>query len=102
MRVPKLLNVALVKRKPPGRAENPVLFVAPVFGAVHKPLVDFNFPPAVVLFVPDTQFAVASKNVASVQYSASLGMCQPVGQIPRTLPANAVGKGKVLLAPFWY
>jgi hypothetical protein len=77
--------------------------VAPVFGEVHKPLVDFNKPPAIELLVPKTeQFAEASKNVVNVQYSASLGKCQPVGQMPLTLPVKAGLGDVVLLAPFWY
>ena len=58
--------------------------------------------PQQLYLIHEEQFTVASKNVVNVQYSASLGKCQPVGQMPLTLPVKA-GFGEVeLLAPFWY
>ena len=80
-------------RKPPGSAENPLLLVAPVFGDHHKPLVDLRAPPAT-----DEPPKVDSNKL----HSPSLGKCQPVGQMPLTLPAKGVGREAVLLAPFWY
>ena len=91
--IPMTLKVPFVPREPPGSAENPLLFVAPVFGELHKPLVDFRAPPAT---------DEPPKVVSNELHSASLGKCQPVGQIPRTLPVNGVGSEAVLLAPFWY
>ncbi len=88
-----LLNDPLVMRQPPGSAENPLLFVAPVFGKLHNPLVDFKAPPATL---------EPPKNVSKVPHSASLGKCQPVGQMPLTLPVKAGFGEVVLLAPFWY
>jgi hypothetical protein len=57
---------------PPGIAENPLLFVAPVLGEFHKE-VDFNSPPEV-----NEPEKLLFKKVISL----SLGICQPKGQIP--------------------
>ncbi len=98
-----LLNKPLVFLNPPGSAENPLLFVAPVFGEFHKLLVDFIFPPASVPDQPVAeQSTVESKNFVNVHHSPSLGTCQPVGHIPLTFPEKAGLGDAVLLAPFWY
>src|SRR5688572_10304966 len=63
-------------RKPPGSAVKPLLLVASVLGANHKPVPssmvpkDFNGPPAT---------DVPPRQLASVVNSSNVGTCHPVG-----------------------
>jgi len=70
----KFICLKSVTRKPPGSPVNPVLFVAPAFGANQRELpVSFKAAPA---------FEIPPKQLLRVRYSSCDGICQPSGASP--------------------
>ena len=68
-------------RLPPGSPEKPLALGAPKFGCCHNVEVDFKRPPT-FWASPSSASSSAPNTITKPCHSASVGTCQPWGQIP--------------------